>query len=254
MKSLIKKLLREGLNGDYVYHGTGKGQALNIQKAGSMTLNNTGEASPSISFTGIFNYAKYYANAKGGSSKMVILRTKLDNRFKLSDKIRDNKKYEYVALEPILSNTLEILTQNMEWQPLNNWNVIFDEPLTNINENADLNKLSGTKIVDGNGQPMVVYRAQEDNRKQGVERQSKHMGIYFSADKDSTKIYGNIIKPFYLNIKNPIALKDKEWNLSVIPEYYYNYLVSKGFDGAIWLRNGIMYEIVAFYPEQIISI
>jgi hypothetical protein len=123
-----------------------------------------------------------------------------------------------------------------------------------LRENLETSNLSGTKIVDSNGQPMVVYRAQSDDRKQGPERQSKHMGIYFSADKESTKIYGNNIKPYYLNIKNPLILKDNEWNLSVIPEYYYKYLVSKGYDGGVWLRNGIMYEIVAFFPEQVISI
>ena len=161
MKIFIKKLLREGLNSGYIYHGTGKGQALNIQRAGAMTLNNTGEDTASISFTGVFNYAKYYASAKAGVSKMAILRTKLDHRFKLSTKIRDNKKHEYVALQPILSNTLEILTPNMKWEPLNSWNVIFNEPL--LKEGLEtpniwyhgtrslLPFMSFDKVMDGSG-------------------------------------------------------------------------------------------------------
>ena len=77
------------------------------------------------------------------------------------------------------------------------------------------------------------------------------LNIYFSANKDSTKIYGNTTKEYHLYIENPLILKDKEWYLSVIPEYLYNSLIKQGYDGAIWLRNGEMYEVVAFYPEQV---
>jgi hypothetical protein len=112
--------------------------------------------------------------------------------------------------------------------------------------------LSQTAIVDNEGNPLIVYRSQKDERQQGVTRQSNQKGIYFSANEESTKIYGSITKKYYLNIKNPLVLKDKEWNLSLLPEYYYNFLIKKGYDGAIWLRNGEMYEIIAFYPEQVI--
>ncbi len=114
--------------------------------------------------------------------------------------------------------------------------------------------LTQTKIVDEEGEPLIVYRSQEDDRKQGIDRQSNTKGIYFSANPESTKIYGNITKEYYLNIKNPIVLKDKEWNLSVMPGYLYDMLVKKGYDGAVWLREGEMYEIIAFYPHQIIPI
>jgi len=125
----------------------------------------------------------------------------------------------------------------------NIWKDLKEE--TNVNQTA---------IVDSDGNPMVVYRSQEDDRKQGIERASKLKGIYFSADKESTKIYGSNTKPYYLNIKNPLILKDKEWNLSILDEWVYNSLIDKGYDGAVWLRNGEMYEIIAFYPEQIIPI
>ena len=120
-----------------------------------------------------------------------------------------------------------------------------------LKEETNLNQ---TAIVDNEGNPLVVYRSQKDERQQGVTRQANHKGIYFSANEESTKIYGNITKKYYLNIKNPLILKDKEWNLSVLPEYYYIALIKKGYDGAIWLRNGEMYEIIAFYPEQVIPI
>lgn len=122
---------------------------------------------------------------------------------------------------------------------------------------AEEQDLSQTKIVDDAGNPLVVYRSQEDTRKQGVERQSKHMGIYFSANEKSTKIYGPITKKYHLNIKNPLVIDDSKgevWNLSVLPEYYYNMLVKQGYDGAVWIRKGEMYEIVAFHPEQVIPL
>lgn len=123
-----------------------------------------------------------------------------------------------------------------------------------LRENLNTPDLSQTKIVDNEGNPMVVYRAQSDNRVQGSDRQSGHKGIYFSADKDSVKIYGDIIKPYYLNIKNPLVQKDNEWNMSVLPDYYYQHLIKKGYDGGVWLRKGVMYEIVAFFPEQVIPV
>lgn len=129
----IKKIINEEIqnltDSVYIYHGTGKGQALNIQRDGFMKPNKTGEEQPSISFTNDLNYAKYYASAKGGASNKVLLRTKLDDTFKLSTKIRNNKGDEYITFNNVPSSDLEILTGNNGWQLLNNWNVIFDEPL-----------------------------------------------------------------------------------------------------------------------------
>jgi hypothetical protein len=129
--------------------------------------------------------------------------------------------------------------------------VVSNTPKAKVRLKEDL---SQTKIVDEDGNPLIVYRSQEDERVQGVDRQSNTKGIYFSANADSTKIYGPITKKYYLNIKNPLILKDKEWNLSVLPAYYYDMLVKKGYDGAAWLRQGEMYEIIAFYPEQIVPV
>lgn len=112
----------------------------------------------------------------------------------------------------------------------------------------------GSKIVDAAGELLVVYRSQKDSRKQTTSRQSGMKGIYFSANEESTKIYGDKTKAYYLDIKNPLVLKDTEWNLSLIPEYLYQDLIRKGYDGAVWLQNGEMYEIVAFQDDQVIPI
>ncbi len=113
---------------DFIYHGTSKGAALNIQRDGYMKPNNTGEEKPSISFTNNLRYAEYYAKSKGGNDKMVVLRTELNSDFKLSPRIRNNKGVEYITSEKIPSHKLEIKTPS-GWKPLNEWNVIFDEPI-----------------------------------------------------------------------------------------------------------------------------
>jgi hypothetical protein len=114
------------------------------------------------------------------------------------------------------------------------------------------NVVLNTKI-SRNGQTITVYRAQKDNRKQGVDRQSNQYGIYFSENRNSTKIYGDKIEEYVLNIQNPIVLKDTAWNLSLMPKYIYDGLITKGYDGAVWDRKGEMYEIIAFYPEQVVK-
>ncbi len=122
----IYRIAQEIFDG-YIYHGTSKGAALGIQRDGYMTPKNTGEIKPSVSFTKSFDYAKYYASAKGGSDKSVVLRTKLDDRFSISERISDNKGDEYVTFEPVSTSRLEIFVPDGSWQPLENWDVIYDE-------------------------------------------------------------------------------------------------------------------------------
>ena len=97
-------------NDNYIYHGTGKGQSLNIQRDGYMKPNKTGEEQPSISFTNDLDYAKYYAKSKGGSSKISILRTKLNDTFQLSPRILNNKGDEYITFHTVPSSKLEVMS------------------------------------------------------------------------------------------------------------------------------------------------
>jgi hypothetical protein len=124
-----KKSKKSKASSVYIYHGTGKGQAMNIQNDGYMKPNITGEEKPSISFTKHLDYAKYHAKAKGGISKMCILRTKLTDDYQLSPKILNNRGYEYITFKNVPLSELEVMTMGGDWQPLDSWNVIFDEPL-----------------------------------------------------------------------------------------------------------------------------
>lgn len=117
----LNNIILEELNNltqKYIYHGTGKGQLIRIMRDGYLKPNNVGEKMPSISFSGKIDYAKYYANMKGGSNP-VLLRTKLDNRFKISDRIKDNKDFEYITFDKIPVSDIEILS-NGKWVKLFN--------------------------------------------------------------------------------------------------------------------------------------
>lgn len=120
--------VNEGKIDGYIYHGTGKGQAKNIQNDGFMKPNNTGEGKPSISFTDDIDYAKYYAISKSSRDNMVILRIEKDDRFKLSPRIKNNSGTEYITFDEVKSNELEVLSKDGNWYKLDEWNVIFDEP------------------------------------------------------------------------------------------------------------------------------
>ena len=129
INTIIKKILIEQLTNGFIYHGTNKGAALRIQNDGYMKPKNTGEEQPSISFTNDMDYAQYYANVKGGSTNGVILRTRLSDKFKLSPRIVDNKGDEYVSFDTVPTSVLEIKTKWGKWEPLDSWDVIFDEPM-----------------------------------------------------------------------------------------------------------------------------
>jgi predicted GNAT family acetyltransferase/8-oxo-dGTP pyrophosphatase MutT (NUDIX family) len=126
--------------GEHVYHGTGKGQALGIQRDGFMRANRTGEQQPSISFTNDLDYAKYYAKYKGGSGGPVILRTKLDSSFKISDRISDNKGDEYITFDNIPASALELMIPDGSWMPLDKWDVVFNEPISALNDGGKINQ------------------------------------------------------------------------------------------------------------------
>jgi len=123
-----------------------------------------------------------------------------------------------------------------------------------IKKFESFSNLSETKITNPDGTPKIVYRSQKDNRLLSTQRQSNLKGIYFSENEGSTKIYGDKTKKYHLNIKNPLILVDSEWNLSILEPHIYDMLIRKGYDGAVWLRKGEMYEIIAFYENQVIPI
>ena len=73
------------------------------------------------------------------------------------------------------------------------------------------NPNSSSKIVDENGEPMLVYHGtklkfnQFDIDKQKIGWLGK--GFYFTNDKDATKEYGKSTMKLFLNIRNPFIVQ-----------------------------------------------
>lgn len=111
-----------------------------------------------------------------------------------------------------------------------------------------------SKVVDENGQPLVVYHgtdAQEDFSVFDTNKKSlKGTGSFFSRDPNKSYSSGENARiiPAYLSIKNPKYLNPSS------DAFNKNNLISEGYDGVIYKGiDGTPYNVVAFYPEQIKS-
>ena len=124
------KTLNEQTEGvlNYIYHGTYDGALNHIQKDG-IKINAAKNNEPFISFTSDLNVANYYANAKGGSSRGVILRTLKTTNFTLSPKFNDNNGHEWITSKEIPPSKLEIKIGN-NWVPIKNWDIISKRIIT----------------------------------------------------------------------------------------------------------------------------
>lgn len=196
------EMIKESFYSDeYIYHGTGKGQALNIQRDGYMKLNKTGEEKPSISFTKNMNYARYYAKSKGGLSKMVILRTKLNNDFHLSPRILKNNGDEYITFKNVPSSDLEIMTDKGLWIPLNDWDVLSESKSV---DNLDIKKMYGWYSSFKDRYYKDIETAYNDI-KHVVDHNNKQFGKIFGEDKPE-----DIIKLFnFVETKKGIKIEPK---------------------------------------------
>jgi hypothetical protein len=80
---------------------------------------------------------------------------------------------------------------------------------------AQVTFFNGSKCRDEDGSLYLVYQASNkeydafDKERIGTGAGSIYgKGFYFSCDRESVKIYGNLIKEYYLNIKNPYRYEE----------------------------------------------
>ena len=103
---------------------------------------------------------------------------------------------------------------------------------------------NASKVVDENGEPLVVYHGTNaefsifDKNYIGFSNDSGFYGkgFYFTHNSISVKQYGNIIKPYFLKIKNPVITYDspKEFSTSIwIPKGAKN-LLGQGLEPYEW--------------------
>lgn len=109
----------------------------------------------------------------------------------------------------------------------------------------DLTNIS--KVVDSNGEPMVVWHTTDKEFFVFDIKKSKE-GFFFAPQKERLSNYNKSkLFSFFLNIKNP---SHEMFTLKI------DYLKERGYDGIMDYGhskkiNEGLYEIIAFYPEQI---
>ena len=158
---------------------------------------------------------------------------------------------------------------------------IAESKLTPVTERPEFKRwFEGSKVVDADGKPMVVYHGTNaditefDLRKRGssTDKGMLGKGFYFSSNPATASSYGNNVLPVYIRMNNPLEVinyKTKESlakYLGVEPSIlteggtgikakqpftgvFSEAIKAKGHDGVI-----TPFEIAAFKPEQIKSI
>jgi len=126
--------------------------------------------------------------------------------------------------------------------------------LTKINDSGideiSLKRLSDgvSKVVDKNGEPMVVWHTTNNEFNKFDKRKSRD-GFFFSPQKNRLVVYNKSkINSYFLNLRNP---SNEIFKLDL------QYLKPKGYDGIMDYGhdkksgNENLYEIIAFEPNQI---
>ena len=121
------------------------------------------------------------------------------------------------------------------------------------------NWFKGSKIVDENNEPLVVYHGTSEKftifEMDKTRSPMDIKGAFFSPWEIDAAGYGENVGAFYLSIKNPApeSVAYKALNMfkgqKNAGEKARDYLIKKGYDGV----NNSDEEYIAFYPEQIKS-
>ncbi len=150
-------------------------------------------------------------------------------------------------------------------------------PLSEVKDKRLISILqtSASKIVDANGEPMVVWHRTPNNFTSfDVEKIGSStdwgafgMGFYFSADPEQYRMYGQNKLAVFLNAKNPLQLTadnayeikapffggDYSWGKES-SEKFTEWVKSSGYDSVVYIDNGYgVDEYVVYSPTQIKS-
>jgi hypothetical protein len=130
--------------------------------------------------------------------------------------------------------------------------------------NWETDPKNASKVVDENGEPLVVYHSSKNEfnifeKEKISENFDYSFGFYFSNDIEDSKEYGKITKSFFLNIKNPyVFYVDDNSNGSVfidVNRYEVINEIVKSRKTAIEIDGVIAYSYtngyVAMYSNQI---
>ena len=130
---------------------------------------------------------------------------------------------------------------------------------------------NASKIVDDNGEPMVVYHGtNSDFTKFSLEKVGSNVdygmwgsGFYFSPVRSFSKYYGSKILKLFLNIRNPFVRNpNTQGSKSQFKPVYgkeesielRNEILNANYDGVLQFESGeknVLTQIVSFEPNQI---
>lgn len=98
-----------------------------------------------------------------------------------------------------------------------------------------------SKVIDENGEPLVVYHGSDDDFNKFIPNKNvftRQQGFYFSSNENVSKKYGNIVKSYFINLKDVITYDAEDSSFSEVIEEFpelENDLMQQGFaiDGVI---------------------
>ncbi len=134
-------------------------------------------------------------------------------------KVRNPKTGELVKSNLNERQWLQVRTNNFI-----NW---FGDWINNPSE--------ASKVVDENGEPLVVYHSTNakftifDNTYEYIHPDD---GYYFSSDKDYSSQYGSNVMPVFLNIRKPYK-STQDFNNFVVRSMFTTYEIVRNHDGLI---------------------
>ena len=144
----------------------------------------------------------------------------------------------------------------------------FTTNIEKLLEQAQGDKKIISKIVDENGEPLVVYHHTENNidafDRSKARTSMDVQGFFFYDDPHAGDEYGSRTYPVYLNIRNPFIVNSSETLKKASPDLsktgdgvrVREELQAEGYDGIIYDKDFMgssTTEIVAFEPNQIKS-
>lgn len=128
---------------------------------------------------------------------------------------------------------------------------------------------SGSKVVDADGRPLVVYHGtRPGNDIQEFAVPNARDGIYFTpstsyAGSFTSELFGSTgaagaIYPSYLSVQNPYIVRSDDIESDEAQDFLYRGLDRRelersGYDGAMLYLEGELDQIIVFRPEQIKS-
>ena len=151
------------------------------------------------------------------------------------------------------------------------YKLVRSEAFLNWFGNWEKDPANSSKVVDSNGEPMVVYHGTKkeftifdlDKVGSNVDYGMWGSGFYFSPLKSFSNAYGGILMKCFLNIRNPFV---RNPNLSgskseFKPVYgkkesieLRNKILNSNYDGVLQFESGQknpLTQIIAFQPNQI---